>query len=358
MKKAKLILESGEELNGLTFGADTDTLGEVVFNTSMTGYQEILTDPSYCGQMVTMTYPMIGNYGINRDDFESLRPACKALIVREYCLVPSNFRSQHTLHEYLCKMGIPGLAEIDTRRLTKIIRSQGTCKALILRDDSPHKQELLAQLHKPLPQDEVAQVSTKTAFTLPGQGARIVLIDFGYKKGIVKELLARGCHITVVPFNVTSQEIHDLSPDGLVLSNGPGNPEVLTRSIATIQEVQKTYPLMGICMGHQVFALANGAKTSKMKFGHRGANHPVKDLSSGKVFLSSQNHGYQVLAESLEQTSLDVAYVNVNDDTVEGLRHQDYPAFSVQFHPEASPGPEDTAFLFDQFLQQLRTNHA
>ncbi|MBP9674106.1 MAG: carbamoyl phosphate synthase small subunit [Bacteriovoracaceae bacterium] len=356
---AKLILENGVVFEGTSFGAEISCVGEVVFNTGMTGYQEILTDPSYCGQMVCMTYPLIGNYGINAQDFESLKPALNAFIVREYCEIPSHFRSQMSLNDYLKKMNIPGLAGIDTRKLTKILRGFGTMKGMLLNENisAQDEEKLQALFKKPLPTNEVEQVSTKTAFSCPGNGPRVVLVDFGYKQGILKGLTDLGFQVTVVPHNITAQEIYAYNPQGVVLSNGPGDPLSLSHALSMIQEVQTKLPLMGICMGHQVFALANGAKTQKMKFGHRGCNHPVKDLVSGKVYLTSQNHGYEVDEKSLKQTSLQVTHINVNDGCIEGIRHKKYPAFSVQYHPEAAPGPQDNAYLFQEFSKLIAEHH-
>jgi carbamoyl-phosphate synthase small subunit len=352
--KRQLILEDGTIFIGDGFGSHTENVGEVVFNTGMTGYQEILSDPSYCGQIVTLTYPLVGNYGINRDDFESIHPAISGLIVKEECKFPSNFRSDWTLDEYLKIKKIPGLSGIDTRKLTRIIRQYGTLKGAICGIEK-NAEEVLSKLRqKELPTNQVERVSTKTAYPSPGRGYRIVLVDFGMKHGILRELNNRDCDVIVVPYNTTATEILQLRPDGIMLSNGPGDPKDVPEAIEMIRGVLGQVPLFGICLGHQLFALASGANTVKMKFGHRGGNQPVKDLKTGKVAITSQNHGYTVEEESLNGTSLEVTHIAVNDGSIEGLRHREFPAFTVQYHPEASPGPEDANYLFDQFLQMIK----
>ncbi|MCY7799866.1 MULTISPECIES: carbamoyl phosphate synthase small subunit [Bacillus] len=351
--KRRLVLENGTIFEGEAFGSLENTMGEVVFNTGMTGYQEILSDPSYCGQIVTLTYPLIGNYGINRDDFESITPYVKGFIVKELCQHPSNWRSAYTLDEYLKMKNIPGLSGIDTRKLTRMIRTAGTLKGVFA---SP-EEDAEALVHKlketNLPTDQVSQVSTKTAYPSPGRGKRIVLVDFGMKHGILRELNKRKCDVIVVPHNVTAEEVMQLKPDGVMLSNGPGDPTDVPEAIAMIQNILGKVPLFGICLGHQLFALACGAKTAKMKFGHRGSNHPVKELATGRVSITAQNHGYTV--SSVENTPLEVTHVAINDATIEGLKHKHEPAFTVQYHPEASPGPEDANHLFDQFLDMIET---
>ncbi|THE14411.1 carbamoyl-phosphate synthase small subunit [Bacillus timonensis] len=351
--KRQLILEDGTIMVGEGFGSEEDTFGEVVFNTGMTGYQEILSDPSYCGQIVTLTYPLIGNYGINRDDFESIHPAINGFIVNEVCDHPSNFRSQFSLDDYFKLKNIPGLSGIDTRKLTRIIRQYGTLKGSICGMDVDVNEVINQLKDKTLPADQVKQVSTKGSYPSPGRGQRVVLVDFGMKHGILRELNNRDCDVIVVPYNVSAEEILRLNPDGIMLSNGPGDPKDVPEAITMINEVLGKVPLFGICLGHQLFALACGADTEKMKFGHRGSNHPVKHLASGKVAITSQNHGYTVKEESLATTRLEVTHLALNDGTVEGLRHLDYPAFTVQYHPEASPGPEDANSLFNDFLQMI-----
>ncbi|QKY68976.1 carbamoyl phosphate synthase small subunit [Lentibacillus sp. CBA3610] len=353
MVKRQLILEDSSIFTGEGFGADISTTGEVVFNTGMTGYQEVITDPSYCGQMVVMTYPLIGNYGINRDDFETVTPFIHGLIVKELSEFPSNFRSDETLHDYLKANGIPGLSGIDTRKLTKIIRKHGTMKAMMADADQP-AEELIANLkNQPDQTDQVKQTSTIKPYVVPGRGKRIVLVDFGMKHGILRELTKRDCHVTVVPYNYSAENILRLKPDGIMLTNGPGNPKSVPESIEMVQTVLGKIPLFGICLGHQLLALACGANTEKIAFGHRGANQPVKDTEKNKTFMTSQNHSYAVTHDSLTGTDLDLIQFSLNDNSVEGIRHKTYPAFSVQYHPESSPGPEDTPQLFDEFLQMI-----
>ncbi|MEW4289205.1 carbamoyl phosphate synthase small subunit [Rossellomorea marisflavi] len=349
----QLILEDGTIFIGEGFGADSEAIGEVVFNTSMTGYQEILSDPSYCGQFVTMTYPLIGNYGVNRDDFESISPAVKAFIVRESADFASNWRNESTLDELLRIKGIPGIAGVDTRKLTRLIRKSGSMKGILcsVEEDSALMIERLNA--SALRTDQVAQVSTKTAYASPGRGFRVVLMDFGMKHGILRELNKRNCDVIVVPHNTSSEEIRRLQPDGIMLSNGPGDPKDVPEAIQTVQELLGEIPLFGICLGHQLFALACGADSFKMKFGHRGGNHPVQDVLTKKVALTSQNHGYAVDEASLADTDLEVTHIAINDGTIEGLKHKKYPAFTVQYHPEASPGPEDSNYLFDDFLSLM-----
>lgn len=351
--KRQLILEDGTIFIGEAFGGESDKIGEVVFNTGMTGYQEILSDPSYCGQIVTMTYPLIGNYGINRDDFESISPSLNGIIVKEVADFPSNWRSDFSLDEYLKIKNIPGIAGIDTRKLTRLIRDKGTVKGVIC---SIHKdpEMMLHQLKATvLPRNQVQKVSTKTAYPSPGRGPRVVLVDFGMKHGILRELNNRGCDVIVVPYKSTYEEIMNLRPDGIMLSNGPGDPENVPEAIEMIRNAIGKVPIFGICLGHQLFALACHAKTEKMKFGHRGSNHPVKDLATGKISITSQNHGYTVCPESVLNTELEITHVALNDGTVEGLRHKYHDVFTVQYHPEASPGPEDASYLFDEFLAMI-----
>lgn len=350
---AYLVLEDGTVMKGKSFGASTSTMGEVVFNTGMTGYQEVLSDPSYCGQIVTMTYPLIGNYGINRDDFESIAPYIHGFIVKEHSEFPNNWRTETTLDELLKEYGIPGIYDIDTRKLTKIIREQGTMKGMIISGNTVEDVESLVQQMKELPlmTDQVAKVSTKNSFHCPGRKHRVVLVDFGSKAGILRELTNRHCDIRVVPYNITAEEIIRLRPDGVLLSNGPGDPKDVGEAIEMIKGIIGKFPLFGICLGHQLFALACGADTEKMKFGHRGANHPVIDVEKDVTMLTSQNHGYAVRRDSLEGTRLKVTHLAVNDKTIEGLKHLDFPAFSVQFHPEAAPGPFDSNHLFDEFIE-------
>jgi carbamoyl-phosphate synthase small subunit len=350
---ARLILEDGTVFEGKSFGAERDSFGEVVFNTGITGYQEVLSDPSYCGQIVTMTYPLIGNYGINRDDFESVRPFIHGFVVRENCEIPSNFRSEQSLNELLKEYDIPGISDIDTRKLTRIIREYGTLKGVIT--TSTEDVDFFIEKLKKSPNmtNQVSLVSTKSTFTSPGSGPRVVLVDFGSKHGILREMVKRQCDVIVVPYNVTAKEIRRLRPDGILLSNGPGDPKDVPEAVQMIQEVLGEYPLFGICLGHQLFALACGGDTQKMKFGHRGGNQPVKEFETGRTFITSQNHGYAVTQESLVGTELEVSHIAINDNTIEGLKHTKLPAFSVQYHPEAAPGPYDSGYLFDRFLNMI-----
>lgn len=356
MKKIKLILDNGDEYIGESVGhelEDTQYLGELVFNTSMTGYQEIISDPSYCDQMIVMTYPLIGNYGVNKDDFESLSPSLKGLIVRECPLDGSNWRNEFTLRELLKRFKIPGISGLDTREITKKIRSQGTMKAALVPLDysfknNPHLFEL------PKLKDQIQRVSVKNPIHFPGEGQRIILMDFGYKKNILRSLTKRNCDVVIAPWNSQLELINSYRPQGIILSNGPGDPKDVSEVLPVISELQKKYPMFSICMGHQLFALANGADTEKLKFGHRGGNHPVKDLKRNKVFMTAQNHGYAVKTDSINNTPLEITQININDNTIEGLRHKTLPSFSVQYHPEAAPGPEDTSWLFDEFLKSIR----
>ncbi|MFD1038055.1 carbamoyl phosphate synthase small subunit [Virgibacillus byunsanensis] len=355
MAKRHLILEDGSVFVGDSFGSERTTIGEVVFNTGMTGYQEVITDPSYCGQIVMMTYPLVGNYGINRDDFETVTPFIQGFIVKELCDTPSNFRNEESLDSYLKANDIPGISGIDTRKLTKIIRKHGTMKATIVTMKDTTNDIVDEMKNVSLPTDQVRQTSTVKPYVVPGRGTRIVLVDFGMKHGILRELTKRNCHVTVVPYNYNAENIARLKPDGIMLTNGPGDPKDVPEAIEMIQALLGTIPIFGICLGHQLLALASGADTEKMKFGHRGANHPVKDMRTSRTYITSQNHSYAVREASLENTNLQQTHVALNDNTIEGLAHTTYPAFSVQYHPESSPGPEDTNYLFDEFLQMI--NH-
>lgn len=355
MSKRLLILEDGNVLEGIGFGGNHYQVGEIVFNTSMMGYQEVLSDLSYCSQIVMMTYPMIGNYGINRDDFESIDPAVFGLVVGEHCEKPCNWRSEMTLNEFLTLKNIPGLADVDTRKLTKIIRNVGTMKA-IMADEGEDIEATVKMLKEyQMPTNQVEQVSTKKAFQIPNRGDKIVLIDFGAKNGIVRELNMRRMDITVVPHNTSAQDIMALHPDGIMLSNGPGDPKDVPEAIETIKTLMGKVPMFGICLGHQLICLASGANTMKLKFGHRGGNHPVVNLANGKTEITSQNHSYAVEEESLANTGLVVTHRALNDKSVEGVKHKTYPLFSVQYHPEASSGPEDANYLFDQFYTMIST---
>lgn len=354
--QARLLLEDGTLFTGLSFGAEAQMMGEVVFNTGMTGYQEVLSDPSYCGQIVTMTYPLIGNYGITRDDFESIRPYIHGFVTRSHEEIPSNWRAQYSLGQLLKEHGIPGISDIDTRMLTRKLRHFGTMKGLITTGNE-RIEELAERLNiSQLMTDQVARTSTPNIFSSPGQGARIVLVDFGSKSGILRELTKRGCDVVVVPHDTTAEEIRHLAPDGIQLSNGPGDPKDVPYAVKMISELLGEYPIFGICLGHQLFALACGADSERLKFGHRGGNHPVKELSTNRCYITSQNHGYTVIEDSIANTGLSVTHINNNDRTIEGLKHNTFPAFSVQYHPEAAPGPQDSSYLFDEFLEMIRTH--
>jgi carbamoyl-phosphate synthase small subunit len=353
--QARLLLQDGTIFTGKSFGSEGESTGEVVFNTGMTGYQEVLSDPSYCGQIVTMTYPLIGNYGITRDDFESVKPFIHGFVVREHEEAPSNWRSQYTIDNLLKEYGIVGISGIDTRMLTRILRHYGTMKGILTTS-----QKSIGELQEQLTamtfmKDQVAQVSTKSVFSFRGEKERIVLVDFGSKTGILHDLTKRGCDVVVVPHDATAAQIRRLAPDGIMLSNGPGDPKDVPYAVQMIAELLGEIPIFGICLGHQLFALACGADTVKLKFGHRGGNHPVKDLKTNRCYITSQNHGYTVLEDSVSNTGLEVTHINNNDKTIEGLKHIKHAAFSVQYHPEAAPGPFDSSYLFDQFIDMIRT---
>ena len=358
MKSRMLVLEDGTVFKGIAFGSDRASQGEVVFTTGMTGYQETLSDPSFYGQIVTFTYPLIGNYGINRDDFESINPSIRGMVVRELAKQPSNFRSDMSLNEYLISMDIPGIEGIDTRKLTRIIRSKGAVRAILTEANAEiNIDEVVVQLQNtPHLTNHVREVSPKAAYPSPGRGKRVVLLDFGMKHGILRELNKRNCDVLVVPYNTPVDQILAWYPDGIMLSNGPGDPQDVTEAIETIRNLIGKVPIFGICLGHQLFALASGAKSFKLPFGHRGANHPVKDLRTGRTELTSQNHGYAIDEDSIKGTELEITHIALNDGTIEGLRHKIYPAFTVQYHPEASPGPEDSNHLFDEFIELMEVH--
>ncbi|MCQ1531805.1 carbamoyl phosphate synthase small subunit [Lutispora saccharofermentans] len=348
--KAKLILENGMSFEGNAFGYMEESIGEVVFNTGMTGYQEVLTDPSYYGQIVAMTYPLIGNYGINLDDVESGGLMVKGLVVREKCEYPSNFRCEMDIDSCLKQNKIIGLEGIDTRALTKILRSKGTMKGAITLKDLK-ADEIKQKFNDFSCKDAVYKVTAKKAYTIEGNGPHVAALDFGIKGNILRCFKSRGCKITVLPAASTADEILSINPDLIFLSNGPGDPEDLTEIIKTVKRLIGKKPIAGICLGHQILALALDGGTGKLKFGHRGCNHPVKDLEENKVYITSQNHGYYV--NKLPENTA-VTHVNLNDGTVEGMRHNEYPIFSVQFHPEACPGPKDMEILFDKFLKMVQ----
>lgn len=351
----KIVLEDGEEYYGYGFGANKEAICEIVFNTSMVGYQEIVSDPSYTYQMVVMTYPLIGNYGITDDDYETKQPTIGGMIVREYNDLPSNFRYTKTLSEYLEENDIPGIAGIDTRKLTRSIREKGSRKVIIT-DIETSKQKALKKLKEiEIPKDAVAKVSCKKKWysRTANHKYNIVAVDCGIKLNIVRSLNKRGCNVTVVPYNTTAKEIMDLKPDGIFLSNGPGDPEDVKEVIKLVEDLRGKYPIFGICLGHQMISLAYGAKTYKLKFGHRGGNHPVLNLENDKIEITSQNHSYAVEEKSLTKTDLKVTHKNILDDTIEGVECKKDKVFSVQYHPESAPGPQDSGYLFDKFIGLL-----
>lgn len=352
--KAQLILENGVVFNGKAFGYIKETVGEVVFNTGMTGYQEVLTDPSYYGQIVTMTYPMIGNYGINIEDIESESIKVKGFIVRENCKSPSNWRCEFELEEYLKRNKIIGLEGIDTRALTKIIRNQGTMRGIIsVRELSPS--QIKSKLDTFNNKNAVAEVTRKEIkrVEVEGDGPHIAMMDFGMKNNIVRSFKARGCNMTIFPASATAEEILSVNPDGIFLSNGPGDPKDVGAVIDEVKKLIGVKPITGICLGHQIIALAMGANTTKLKFGHRGANHPVLDKATGRVMITSQNHGYVVEENTLPE-NLEITHVNLNDQSVEGMKDIGKNIYSIQFHPEACPGPHDTDPIFDEFVELMK----
>ncbi len=351
--KAYLYLEDGTVYEGESIGSTRESISEVVFNTSMTGYLEVLTDPSYAGQAVTMTYPLIGNYGVT-DDAESDRSYVGGYIVRELARVPSNFRCKGNLNDFLKEQDIPGIQGIDTRALTKRLRDHGTMNGMISTTKYDDLTPVLEKIKAYEVGDVVSQVTCKEKKHLTGKGKKVVLLDLGAKRHIGESLNERGCDVTIVPASTTADEIIAMNPDGIMLSNGPGDPKTCT---AIIKEIKKLYdtdiPIFAICLGHQLMALANGIDTKKLKYGHRGGNHPVKDSITGRVYISSQNHGYVVDTENLDPKVATPSFTNVNDGTNEGLMYTGKNIYTVQFHPEACPGPQDSAFLFDRFIKMM-----
>ena len=352
--KAYLILEDGTVFEGTSIGSSREVISEIVFNTSMTGYLEVLTDPSYAGQAVVMTYPLIGNYGICREDMESRQAWPDGYIVRELSRIPSNFRSGDTIDHFLKEQDIPGISGIDTRALTKILREKGTMNGMITTNGDYDLEEVKEKIRQYTVKGVVLKTSVKKPYVLPGDGKKVALLDCGAKDNIARNLNKRGCEVTVYPADTPAEEILKTNPDGIMLSNGPGDP---AENVGIIEEVRKLYessvPIFAICLGHQLMALATGAKTYKLKYGHRGGNHPVKDLETGRVYITSQNHGYAVDEESLDPSVAVPAFVNVNDKTNEGLKYVGKNIFTVQYHPEACPGPLDSGYLFDRFLRMM-----
>lgn len=369
MGKAALILEDGTFFEGENFGASGEVYGEIVFNTSMTGYQEIITDPSYNGQVVLMTYPEIGNYGINPQDAESSKPFAKALVVREYWPLPSNWQSEQSLDEFLKKNGIIGIQGVDTREITRIIRTKGAQKCFISTTDMDSGSLLKKVKKSPgiVGRDLVSEVTCKAPYKWTSSSGdwltgnndqdverkyRVVAYDYGIKSNILRRLYGLGCDVTVVPAGTSAEEILSMNPDGIFLSNGPGDPEPVDYAVENVKKLIGKKPMFGICLGHQIISLALGGRTFKLKFGHRGGNQPVKNFRTGKVEITSQNHGFAVEPESLGD-DVEITHVNLNDQTIEGLWHRNYPLFSVQYHPESSPGPHDSAYLFDEFIRLI-----
>lgn len=355
--KAFLILEDGTVFKGTSIGSVKEVISEIVFNTAMTGYLEELTDPSYTGQAVVMTYPLIGNCGICYEDMESSQPWLTALIVRELSRIPSNFRSEDTIQHFLETNNIPGISHIDTRSLTKILREKGTMNGMITTHEYTDLNEVLKKIKSYKIKDAIKTVSTKEKKVLPGTGYKVALLDLGAKDNIARSLNKLGCEVTIYPHDTKAEEILASKPDGIMLSNGPGDPK---ENLEIIKEAGKLYnagvAMFAICLGHQILALAAGADTHKMKYGHRGGNHPVKDLATGKVYISSQNHGYVVDTKHLDPAIAVPAFINVNDKTNEGLAYTGKNIFTVQFHPEACPGPQDSAYLFEKFIEMMEVD--
>lgn len=358
-EKAYLMLANGQVFEGKSLGAKGTVIGEVVFTTGLTGYQETLTDPSYYGQIVTQTFPLIGNYGVNHEDNESARSYVNGYIVREACNVPSNFRCQGNIRDFLSEHNIVGICNIDTRKLTRIIRETGVMNGIITTEDVySKKDELLEKVKSFSIKNAVKSVTNNEILTYTNENPKykVVLFDFGYKRNIRQELVKRGCEVIVVPAETTAEQVKEINPDGIMFSNGPGDPAENVEIIENIKEIQKIgIPIFGICLGHQLMALANGGKTEKLKYGHRGANQPVIDIESGLTYVTSQNHGYAVIGNSISPEIGHVSHINANDKTCEGIRYSAVNAFTVQFHPEAHGGPLDTSYLFDEFVSAMES---
>ena len=352
--KALLALEDGRCFWGHSFGSTGEAFGEIVFNTSMTGYQEILTDPSYYGQIVTMTYPLIGNYGLNSEDIESSEPRLEAFIVREKSSLFSNWRAEEGLVEYLIRYRIIGMERIDTRAVTRHIREKGALKAVLSTEDLNTDSLVQKAIQGPplMGVDLAKEVTTEEPYFWQSEGKyTIAVIDYGVKYNILRQLASRGCQVKVYPAKTTAQQLLKDNPDAVLLSNGPGDPAALHYAVEMVEELLDKLPIFGICLGHQIIGQALGGKTYKLKFGHHGGNHPVKDLSNGKVYITTQNHSFVVDVNTLPMSELEITHINLNDNTLAGIRHRKYPLFSVQFHPEAAPGSHDTSYLFDNFIK-------
>lgn len=360
MSKRQLIFEDGTIVTGNAFGSEKASCGEVVFFTGMTGYQEMLTDPNYNGQIAVMGYPLIGNYGINRDDFETISPFVRGVVAKEISDHPSNFRSEETFEGFLKRENIPGITGIDTRMIIRMLRKKGTMRGIITEANAPSytKKEIGLMFHNLSQENLVKQASISRPYIVPGRGKRITVVDLGMKQSILHELTERQCNVTVVPYDVTIDDILRFKPDGVLFSNGPGNPHELTNVMETINNLIGKIPLFGIGLGHQLFALANGAEIGKLHVGNYGTNYVVKDIDTDICYSTTQSRHYYVKESSLTDTNLNVRFRSLNDDTIEGLIHRTYPAFSVQFNPEGAPGPNDTNYLFDQFLEMIEHFHA
>ena len=353
----KLILEDGSVFTGTGFGANKEAIVELVFNTSVVGYQEIMSDPSYTDQAVVMTYPLIGNYGINEDDYETKTPTMSGFVVRDYNDEPSNFRSSHSLQEIMKQYGIVGISGVDTRKIARHIREFGSMLAMITREDIRVEDAVAKLKEYDVPTDAVSRVSTKETYSFSdaeGRAYKVVAIDCGMKANIPRMMTEKGIAVTVVPWNTSAEDILAMNPDGVFISNGPGDPTDVGTTISTIKELIGKKPIFGICLGHQIISLAYGAKTYKLKFGHRGGNHPVKNLLTDKIEITSQNHSYAVDVESVKNTDLEITHMNLLDNTVEGVRCERDFVSSVQYHPESAPGPQDSAYLFDAFIESMK----
>ena len=356
--KAMIYLEDGTTYIGKAFGKMGTSCGELVFNTSITGYQEILTDPSYAGQIINMTYPLIGNYGINSMENESSRVHARGFIVKSISLNPSNYKSEENINDMLVRMGVIGIYDVDTRSLTKRIRDIGAMKCIITTENLSIVEREIFFSNLDISKELISEVSTKNCYRIKGKGHKVAVMDFGIKNNILENLKNKNCDITVFPYNASFSDIMRINPEGLLLSNGPGDPKVLTYVIENVKKLIKVLPTFGICLGHQIIALATGCDTYKMKYGHRGGNHGIYDIDRDRAYITSQNHGYAIIPRSIENKGMQLTHINLNDNTVEGIKHKVLPIFSVQFHPEGAPGPTDTEYLFDKFITLIEKSEA